>query len=149
MRLTTILAAFLIGTFPAVAATGTPPGQGPQLVDGAWLHGLSGGLNQRYAAGLTAAGSGQSTAAQIPAGYYLVEFDTVASSTGGYLPFCLPGTTLFIYNNGAQTLTVYPNPTNNPTTAAQDTINNTTSVSISSHAALKFGCAKAGVWFSE
>ena len=132
-------------------ATGTPPGTGPQLVDGVWLSGLAGGLNNLYVSGLTAAGTTQATATQIPSGYYLVEFDTVSASTGGYLPFAIPGTDMLIYNNGLQTLTVYPNPTNNSAVspAAQDTINNTTSVTITSRNSAAFSCAKAGVWFSK
>ena len=95
----------------------------------------------------TAAGTTQATATQIPSGIYLVEADTVASSTGVNLPPCLQGTQLFIYNNGAQTLTVYPAVANNPITAAQDTINNSTSLSApASHVPEMFMCAKNGVW---
>ena len=152
---TFLAAAIALGAaIPAFALTGTPPGTGPQLIDGQWLNGLAGGLNNLYLYGLTATGSGQSTAVQIPSGYYLVEFDTVASSTGAYLPFCTPGTDMLIYNNGAQTLTIYPNPGNNPltitaTTTPQDTINNTTSTTITSHSSASMSCAKAGVWFGK
>ena len=144
-----LAAALMLASAPAMALTGTPPGQGPGLTDGIWLNGLAGGLNNLYVYGLTAAGSGQSTAAQVPAGYYLIEFDTVASSTGGYLPFCTPGTDMIIYNNGANTLTIYPNPVNNPLTSAQDTINNTTSITVTSHNSTSMSCAKAGVWFGK
>ena len=130
---------------------GTPPGTGPQLVDGVWLSGLAGGQNNLYVYGLTAAGTTQATAAQIPAGCYLIEFDTVASGAGGALPFAVPGTDMLIYNNGANTLTVYPNATNNSlvSPAAQDTINNGTSVTITSHNSQSFSCAKAGIWFGK
>jgi hypothetical protein len=135
----------------AHAAVGTAPGTGFQLVDGAWLNGLAGGLNNTYQSGLTAAGTTQATATQIPSGIYLVEVDTAAASTGVNLPPCLPGTELNLYNNGANTLSVYPAVANNPVTAAQDTINNGTSLSggMATHTAEFFFCAKAGVWAAK
>ena len=135
----------------AFAITGTPPTQGPQLVDGTWLNGLAGGLNSTYQYGITAAGTTQATATQLPSGMKLMEVDTAASSTGVNLPPCLQGTEFGLYNNGAQTLAVYPAVANNPVTAAQDTINNGTSLSggINTHVAQIFFCAKNGVWASK
>jgi hypothetical protein len=142
-------AALLAGSIAALAITGTPPGTGFQLVDGAWLNGLAGGLNNAYVNGLTGAGTTQATCASIPSGDYLVEADTVASSTGFCLPFAYQGTDMLFYNNGAQTATIYPNAVNNPITAAQDTINNTTSVTVASHTSEAFSVAKNGVWFAK
>lgn len=133
----------------AVAAVGTLPGTGPSLIDGAWLNGLAGGLNYSYQYGITAAGTTQATATQLPSGIALLEVDTTAASTGAALPPCFQGTSLSLYNNGASTLTVYPNVVNNPITAAQDTINNTTSVTIATHIVNIFSCAKNGVWSSK
>jgi hypothetical protein len=144
-----ILASFAVAA-SSYALTGNPPGTGFATVDGIWLNGLAGGQNNLYVYGLTAAGTTQATAAQIPAGYYLVEADTVASGTGLYLPNCTAaGVDMLFYNNGANTVTVYPNPVNNPVTGIQDTINNTTSVTITSHNSQSFSCAKAGVWFGK
>jgi hypothetical protein len=145
----------LIGAFVAAAVnaafavTGTPPIPGPSLVDGNWLTGLAGGINSTYQYGITAAGTTQATAAQLPSGFKLMQVDTVASSAGVQLPPCYQGTEFGLYNNGANTLTVYPDATNNPITAAQDTVNNTTSVSVSSHTAEVFFCAKNGVWAAK
>ncbi len=144
-----IVALALAIPLPAFAITGTPPIPGPALQDGTWLNGLAGGLNNLYIYGLTALGTTQATAAAIPSGYYLVEADTVAASTGLTLPTCFPGTDMLFYNNGSQTVTIYPSLLNNPVTAAQDTINNTTSITVASHIAQSFSCAKAGVWFSK
>jgi hypothetical protein len=54
-----------------------------------------------------------------------------------------------LYNNGASTLTVYPSIVNNSITSAQDTINNTTSVTVATHVSELFGCAKNGVWSAK
>ena len=147
-----IVAAFAVliaGGGASYALIGTAPGTGPQLIDGGWLNALAGGLNNLYVSGLTAAGTTQATAAQIPSGYYLVEADTVASGTGFTLPFAVPGTDMLFYNNGANTVTIYPNVTNDPSTSGQDTINNTTSVTVASHVSESFSSAKAGVWFAK
>lgn len=133
----------------AFAVTGQPPGAGFGAIDGAWLNGLANGQNYSYQYGITAAGTTQATATQLPSGVYLVELDTVAASTGAALPSCLQGTQFWLYNNGAQTLTVYPAVANNPVTAAQDTINNTTSVTVATHVAEYFFCAKNGVWAAK
>ena len=142
-------ALLVVSAVPALAFIGIPPIPGPALQDGTWLNGLAGGQNNLYIYGLTAAGTNQATAAQLPAGYYLVEADTVAASTGFTLPFCTPGTDFLFYNNGANTATLYPNVQNNPLTGAQDTINNTTSITVASHTPQAFSCAKEGVWFSK
>ena len=43
-----LIAALAIAALPlsAFAVIGTPPGTGPQLVDGAWLNGLAGGYTR-------------------------------------------------------------------------------------------------------
>lgn len=133
----------------AAASVGMPPGNGFALPDGVWLNGLAGGQNSLYQYGLTAAGTTQATATQIPAGLKLMEFDTVGASSGAALPFCYQGTEFGIYNNGLSTLTIYPNATNNPTTSVQDTIDNTTSVAVTSHTAEVIFCAKNGVWAAK
>lgn len=133
------------------AAVGVAPTSGPALQDGIWLNGLAGGLNYSYQYGISAAGTTQAGATQLPSGSALLELDTVAASSGIALPPCLPGTGFSLYNNGANTVTVYPSVSNNPITAAQDTINNGTTLSggIATHTAELFFCVKAGVWAAK
>jgi hypothetical protein len=136
----------------AHAVVGIPPNpsSGFGLVDGTWLNGLAGGSNFSYQSAITAAGTTQATATQLPANIYLVEVDTTAASTGVNLPPALPGTSLVLYNNGASTLAIYPTVPNNPITSAQDTVNasgtNTTSTTLATHVRLSCSVAKAGVW---
>lgn len=148
------MAHMLVGAFMAAAVsaafavTGTVPLPGFAAIDGTWLLGLSGGQNYSYQSGLTAAGTTQATATQLPAGIYLMEVDTTPSSAGVNAPPCIPGTQFVLHNNGANPLAIYPAVANNPITAAQDTINNGTSLSgnLASHTPIAFACAKAGVW---
>jgi hypothetical protein len=132
----------------AKAAIGTPPvyNGGPSLIDNNWLIGLSGGSNFGYVYGLVGAGTNQATATQLPCNSFLEEADTVAASTGFALCPAYQGGALQFYNNGANTVTIYPNVNNNPLTSAQDTINNGTSVTVASHTAEIFFAAKNGVW---
>lgn len=132
----------------AYAVLGTPPGSGFELADGQWLNGLAAGHNNTYQYGFTAAGTTQATSLQLPTRTALMEVDTAAASTGVALPPALKGVQLSLYNNGAQTLTVYPSINNNPVTAAQDTINNGTSFSggVATHVSLLCFAAKDGVW---
>lgn len=147
-----VIAALFAGS-AAIAGVGTPPipSNGFGAVDGTWLNGLAGGLNETYQYGLTATGSTQAGAAQMPSGIALLEVDSSTASTGiGIaLPFCYQGMELSIYDNTANNLTAYPNVTNNPQTAAQDTINNTTSVTITAHTPEYFSCAKNGIWSAK
>lgn len=132
----------------AVAAVGVTPlaGGGPALIDQTWLIGVASGQNYSFQSGISAAGTTQATATQLAPGIAIIEIDTVASSAGVALPPCVAGTVIDIYNNGLNTLTIYPSIINNPITGTQDTINNTTSLSLSSHTATSPACAKNGVW---
>lgn len=142
--------ASLVGAAMAYTVGQPPvPATGPGLVDGTWLNGLAGGQNYSFQNGITAAGTTQATAFQLPAGIYMLEIDTAAASTGVNAPFCLAGTQFVLNNNGAQNITVYPAVANNPITAAQDTINNGTSVTLNAHTQTAFACAKNGVWYSS
>lgn len=128
------------------AITGTQPHSGFQMIDGDFVNGIAGGQNNTFQSGFTATGTTQATALQLPAATMLMEIDTTAASTGVNAPPALPGAEFNLYNNGASTLTVYPTVPNNPVTSAQDTINSATSVTIATHVAMTFFCAKAGVW---
>ena len=148
-------AAIMTGVERLRANIGVPPqgNAGFALVDNQWLLGLAAGTNYTFQSGLTATGTTQATALQLPTGIYGFEIDTVAASTGVALPACLPGTELSIYNNGLQTLTVYPSINNNTAVSpsAQDTINNGTSFSggIATHVIVWFNCSKVGVWAAK
>lgn len=140
-----------IGT--AWAVVGIPPLPNGQeaLINQTWLLGLAGGSNYSYQYGITAVGTNQATAAQLPANVYLIQVDTAGSggATGVALPPCLQGTQLFVNDNTAYTFDVYPAVANNPITAAQDTINNSTSTTITTYAVKVFSCAKNGVWSAK
>ena len=68
--------------------------------------GVINSLNGTTATGLTATGSTQATALNLPAATNV--FSTVAASTGAILNPGSPGDVIDIYNGGANTLTVYP-----------------------------------------
>ncbi len=65
------------------------------------------------------------------------------------LPPCYQGGLLSLYNNGLQTLTVYPAVANNPATSAQDTINNSTTTTQTTRTIKTYSCAKNGVWAAQ
>lgn len=74
------------------------------------------------AQGLTATGTNQATA--LPIDSHHNAFTTVAASTGAVLSSTLtPGDDVYVYNGGAQTLTIYP-------AGAIDTIDNGASATI-------------------
>jgi hypothetical protein len=127
------------------------PGSGPSLVDGTWLNGVVGGSNWKNQYAISAAGTTQAGATQLPANTYLLEVDTAGSggNQGVALPTCLGGTEIVVINNTAYTFYVYPSVTNNPVTSAQDTINNSTSTTITTYALKKFACGKTGVWIAN
>ena len=127
------------------------PSMGFGLIDGTWLDGVVGGSNFLYKYGLTAAGTNQATALQLPANIHLLEVDTAGSggATGVALPTCLGGAEIVINDNTAYTIDVYPAIANNPITAAQDTINNTTSTTITTYASKLFTCGQNGVWAAK
>ncbi len=146
------LLAMMLGSSVALAANvGIQPNNGFGSVDGTWLNGLAGGSNYSYQYGITAIGTNQATAAQLPANIYLLEVDTAGSggATGVALPPCLQGTQIFLNDNTAYTIDVYPAVANNPVTAAQDTINNSTSTTITTYAVKVFSCGKNGVWSAK
>ena len=128
---------------------GQLPQNGFELMEGRYVKGIANGRNFGYQYAITAAGTNQATAAALPGDTMLVEVDTAASGTGVYLPFAIAGTEIHLYNNGANTVTVYPNVNNNPLTSAQDTINNTTDITVTTHTAEIFFCAKNGVWAAK
>jgi hypothetical protein len=154
----TRLAAFVAGFFlfvagGAVALVGTPPNPfgGFAPIDQAWVLGVANGQNSSFQSGLTATGNSQATALQIAASIGLIEVDTVASGTGIALPACVAGTELSVYNNGANTLTVYPSILNNGLTGAQDTISRATTLTggMATNTTNYFFCAKNGNWAAK
>lgn len=152
LRLTAIALGVLAMTHGAIALTGTPPGTGPALVDGLWLQGLSSGTNNTYVSGIKAAGTTQATATQLAAGIYFTEIDTVPASSGVALPEAVAGTELLISNTTSTTIVLYPAIANNGLTAAQDTINGSTSLSVtgvSGGTVSDCFSAKNGVWMCK
>jgi hypothetical protein len=148
-RISAALFGVVLLSTPALAVTGFLPQDGFGTVDGTYVKGIAKGLNFFFQSGIAAAGTTQATATQIPANRYLIEVDTVASGSGVALPPCLSGTSLSVYNNSANALLVYPAVANNPKTGAQDTINNTTSVSVAAHTPEILSCALNGVWSAK
>jgi hypothetical protein len=143
------LVAAAVGT--AFAVQGVAPVTGFQTIDGAWINGVKDGINWSYQYNITAVGTNQATAVQLAANKYLQQVDTSGSggATGVALPTCVQGMSLHLNNNTAYTIDVYPAVVNNPATAAQDTINNTTSTTITTYAAKTFSCAKSGTWSAQ
>jgi hypothetical protein len=128
---------------------GIAPTDGYQLIEGKWVKGITQGCNNVTQSGITATGtSSQATAAPIPPRVHLVEVDTCPANAGVYLPPAQSGIEILLYNNTAATLTVYPNIKNNAS-GVQDTINNTTSISVNAHTAEIFFCAKDGIWAAK
>lgn len=143
------LVASAIATAFAVQGIQPQPGNSNSLVDGTWLLGLAGQINELYQSGITAAGTTQATATPIPAATGLIEIDTVPASSGVRLPSAIAGTEIQIFNSTSTALVFYPNLANNPITGVQDTINGGTSVSDTGHSGgfiTAFMCAKNGVW---
>jgi hypothetical protein len=142
------IVALVCSSMIAYAVTGrSPPANGGfRMMDSAYVLGIAQSINHTFTNGITATGTTQATATVIASGFALVEIDTVAASTGINLPPALPGIMIHFYNNGANTLTLYPAVANNPISAAQDTINNGTSTTLATHTALSCFSAKAGVW---
>lgn len=132
----------------ALAITGkAPPANGGfRLMDSAYVLGIAQGVNFTFINGITATGTTQATATQLIPGFAIVNIDTVAASTGVALPPCIAGTVIDIYNNGLNTLTIYPSIANNPITGIQDTINAITSITLASHVAISPACGKNGGW---
>ena len=93
------------------------------------------------ASALTAAGATQTTAVALGADNNF--FGTVAASTGAILPTGNAGDSIFVYNGGASTLTVYP--------PVGGTINNLSANTGLALATLKSGlyvCAGGVAWAS-
>lgn len=156
IRLSALIAALVIAAFTglyAVAGTvGTPPGTGFALQDGNWLNGLAGGQNHTFTNGLTAhAGGTQAAGLQLPANTFLIEIDTVATTSDSVLlPFCIAPQVMIIINSGANTMNVYASPNTNAATATTDTIDgnsNATAFTIATKVTNLFKCAKSGNWF--
>lgn len=129
---------------------GIPPNNGFAEPDGNWLNGLAGGHNLTFKNGITAIGTNQVTAQQLPDRVAVLEIDTSASGTGVALPPALQGMNIFVINNTANSVVGYPSIANNPVTGTQDTFNAAaTSFSLTAHAGFGFTCGKDGLWFTN
>lgn len=133
---------------------GTPPGNGPQLVDGLWLQGLAGGANQSYVAGINlTAGATQTGGYFLPSLLQLVEVDTAVANGSLTLPAAIAGTEITIFNNATgQTINIYANPNTNSLTGALDKIgtnSNATPTTMANNTVLILYCVKNGLWLTK
>ena len=143
-----------VGT--AVAVVGTPPGTGFQTIDGLWLSGLAGGLNNTYQYGIATNGTNNATATQLPSGFALMEVDiNSAVNQGVALPPCIQGTQFNLFNATTGSFAVYPSTISNTLNgvAIADTINGLSSLagagSATAHNLLEFSCARTGSWAAK
>lgn len=129
---------------------GNPPSNGYAETDGNWLNGLAGGHNLLFQNGITAIGTNQATSQQLADRIAVLEIDTSSASTGVALPAALAGVNIFVINNTANNISVFPSIVNNPVTAAQDTFNNNaTSFTLNANTGAGFTCGKNGRWFTN
>jgi len=89
--------------------------------------------------GLTATGSTRADALQLT--YIYNSIDTAAAGTGIKLPPTQMGTTIYVSNSGASTITVYPY-------EAATTVNQTTSASIAKDHTSIFFAVTNSMWYS-
>ena len=81
-------------------------GLAKQIMGGGISFGAAKAINGSVATGLTATGTTQGTGLALNAGTNV--FGTVASGTGAVLASCEVSDQQYVYNGGANTLTVYP-----------------------------------------
>jgi len=78
-----------------------------QVMGGGVSAGMARAIMGSVATGLSGAGTTLATGTAITAAFNV--FTTVASGTGGTLPSCVPGDSVWVFNNtGTNALTVYP-----------------------------------------
>lgn len=93
--------------------------------------------------GLTATGTSNADALVVSS--HLNAFSTVASSTGAILSTVFtPGDEIYIYNGGANTLTIYP-----PVTSPLSTIDNGSSATIVTLKGIRLVLGATGAWLSH
>lgn len=127
----------------AITGIQPPQGSGPQLIDGTWLNGLAGGLNNSFINGVVAhAGDTKAAAFQIPAACKIVWVETVTTTGDSVLlPAAQTRNMLMVYNGGAQSLNLYGRGT--------DTINGVataTAYTLTAGQSAIFFCGKTGQW---
>lgn len=120
-----------------------PVGSGPALQDGDWLNAVASGQNGSYQNRLIAhAGGTKAAAIQLAAGVKIFGFATVVTNgDSALLPTAKAGTTVFVRNAGAATLSLYGKGT--------DKINGVataTAYSLTTDTGAIFFCAIDGAW---
>lgn len=122
-----------------------------QLIDGDFVNGITQGHNMVSQSGVVAAGSSShANSTQLADRIAFFEIDTVTANSGVSLPPALAGVSIFVGNNTATNVIVYPSIANNPATNAQDTFNAAaTSFTVNGNTGTVFTCAKSGVWFTN
>ena len=81
-------------------------GLAKQIMGGGISFGAAKAINGSVATGISAAGTTQGTATSLNAAINVI--GTAAASTGVILPSCEIADEVWVYNGGANTLTVYP-----------------------------------------
>lgn len=121
-----------------------------QLIDGAFVNGITQGHNMVSQTGVSAAGTNHAGATQLADLIAFFEIDTSSASQGVALPPALSGMSLFVGNNTSNNVTVFPSINNNPVTSTQDTFNAAaTSFTLNANTGTQFTCAKTGIWFTN
>jgi hypothetical protein len=133
-------------------AYGSRPVGDEQLISGRFVNGLSWGDNIVFKNGIGATGNSQATAFQMPTqvAIYQIDASTASTAIGVNMPPAIQGNNLFVINNTANAVTVYPPVANNAATGAQDTFNNNAaSFSLPANSGVGFTCGKNGRWFTN
>jgi hypothetical protein len=101
------------------------PGDGFELINGAWAAGVASGNNATVQTMTAKAGGTQAAATQISANAAIVYVSVVATNADSImLNFAIAGRVVYIVNAGASILSIYASPVANKANAnALDTIN--------------------------
>lgn len=120
-----------------------PAGSGPALQDGQWLLGVASGQNGSFQNRLIAhAGGTKAAAIQLAAGVKIFGFATVATNgDSALLPAAIAGTTIFVRNAGAASLSLYAKGTDKINGVAS-----ATAYSLAADTSAIFFCALDGAW---
>lgn len=110
-----------------------------QMMGGGLSAGMARAINGSVATGLTAAGTTQSDALALNAGFNLLE--TVAASSGAVLPSCEVGDSVEVYNAGANTATLYPDSGSNINSLSANS-----GISLATSTAIKFRRVTSTRW---
>jgi hypothetical protein len=123
---------------------------GPHLISGQSLNAALGNGLANYSDAITALASGGAAGAPLLA--YGINHVTVTANANdsAMMPPSLPGASVMVTNNGAQSLQVFANTTSSLPAGTLDTINGTagaTGVAVAAAKTALFMCSVYGAWF--